>query len=163
MPALAPGALTVADELAARREIAALLEQHIITENKEDIPGIMATMVRDPVYVVHYLPFNISNRWWWSRKYWSGHDTIVLFYQGLFATFARFHITLIYYAVSSRGIVDYYKLSGRVFTRLFGLVGLKGIPVTFSLYSFLAFDPVARRLAGEDVYLRASPALKRLG
>ncbi len=157
------GSLSVADELAARREIAALLEQHIITENREDIPGIMATMVRDPAYVIHYLPFNISNRWWWSRKYWSGHAEIVQFYQGLFAAFARFHITLTYYAVSSLGVVDCYRLHGRIFRRLLRPIGIDGVPVTFTLYSFLGFDTATRKLAGEDVYLMAGPALKRLG
>jgi hypothetical protein len=156
-------ARAVTGELAARREIAALLEQHIITENREDIPGIMATMVRDPVYVIHYLPFNISNRWWWSRKYWSGNAEIVKFYQGLFAAFARFHITLTYYAVSSTGIVDCYRLHGKIFRRLLRIIGLDGMPVTFTLYSYLGFDPATRRLAGEDVYLFSGPALKRLG
>ncbi len=163
MPDHRTTAPSVADEFATRREIEALLAQHMIAENQEDIPGIMATLTPEPVFVIRYLPFNISNRWWWSRKYWSGREAVMLFYRGLFATFDGFHIDLAYHAVSSKGVVDCARLSGRVFTRLFRSIGLKGIPVRFTLYSFLAFNAAAKRLAGEDVYLIKRSAFRRLG
>jgi hypothetical protein len=150
-------------DLEERRTVVMLLNQHIVAENAENVTEIMQTMVREPVYALRYMPFHISDRWWWSHKYWKGQEAVEAYYYGLFRMFKNLDLTLLYYAVSSKGIVDCYRFRGSVFSRLlnFPRLGIRGIPVRMTLYSFLPYDRASQKLAGEQIYL-TTRALRNL-
>jgi hypothetical protein len=152
VPYKAVGGVTQ-DEFAT---IVKLLDLHMARERLEDIDGILQSLTTEPVFVIEYLPVNISNRWWWSRKIWPGRDAVIAFYQGLFETFRGFEVSILRYTVSPRGVVDLSRITGRVLP-----IG-SGVPVSVTVSAFLPFDPVARRLTGERVYLSEDNALKNL-
>lgn len=136
--------------------IVKLLDLHMARERLMDIDGILQSLTTEPVFVIEYLPVNISNRWWWGRKVWQGREAVITFYQGLFETFRGFEVSILRYAVSPRGVVDLSQITGRVLP-----IG-SGIPISVTVSAFLPFDPVARRLTGERVYLSENNALKDL-
>jgi len=152
----------VSDELYGT--IVRLLERHMVRERVEDIDGILETLVGEPRFVMEHMPFHISNRWWWSRKVWQGREAVIAFYQGLFRTFQSFHVDVFRYTVSPKGVVDAYRVGGRVLTRLlnFPRLGIRGIPVTLTMAAFLPYDPAERKLRGEHVYFREANALANL-
>jgi len=152
----------VADEVS--RTILELLDRHMVREQAEDIPGILDTLVPEPRFVMEYLPFNISNRWWWSRKDWRGRDAVAAFYRGLFAFFRGFQVTLLRYTLSAKGVVDVSRIRGRIFSSLLNLpaLGLRGIPVSVTVVAFFEYDPGARKFCGERVFMTERNALKNL-
>jgi hypothetical protein len=159
-----PGARVggVSDETYAA--ILRLLEYHMVHERVEDLDGILETLVAEPLFVMEYMPFNLSDRWWWSRKRWHGHDAVVAFYKGLFRFFQGFHVDVTRYVISPRGAVDAYRIGGRLFARWlnFPRAGIRGIPLTLTMAAFLPYDATSRKLGGERVYITERSALKNL-
>lgn len=159
-----PGARVggVSDETYAA--ILRLLENHMVHERVEDLDGILETLVAEPSFVMEYMPFTLSDRWWWSRKRWHGRAAVIAFYRGLFRFFEGFHVQVTRYAISPRGAVDAYKIGGRLFARLlnFPRAGVRGIPLTLTMAAFLPYDTTARKLGGERVYITERHALKNL-
>lgn len=144
--------------------IVRLLELHMLRERVEDIDGILETLVAEPQFVMEHMPLHISNRWWWSRKVWRGRDAVIAFYNGLFKTFQSFRVDVFRYTVSPKGVVDAYRVGGRVWAQLLNIprLGIRGIPVTLTMAAFLPYDPVERKLRGEHVYFREANALENL-
>ncbi len=141
-----------------------LLETHIVHENAHDIDGILTTLTRDPMFVNEMLPFTISEKSWFTRKYWMGRQGAIEFYQAMFRDFADFHLDLLGYAVSPKGLVSYCNISGDVFAELLKLpkLGIDGIPFKMPLPTFFPFDSVERKFGGEQIYLCTSQAVKNL-
>lgn len=143
------------------RRIITLLDQHMVTENAEDLSGILATLVEEPTFVMEYLPVSLG-RWWWTRKVWQGREATIAFYRGLFRNFGSFRVTPIRFTVGQRGVVNAYRLEGRILEGVLGRIGLRGIPVRVPMAAFFGYSESEHRFQGERVYMRERSALKNL-
>jgi hypothetical protein len=129
-----------------------LLDRHMVTENAQQIEGIMSTLVRSPRFVMEYMPFSLGNWSWFTRKRWNGRDAVVAFYRGFFRHFGSLKITALRYTASARGLVNAYRLHARVF----------GIPVSLTMAAVFDWDEQERKFVGERVYFRERSALEQI-
>jgi hypothetical protein len=129
-----------------------LLDRHMVTENAQDIDGILTTLVREPRFVMEYMPFSLGNWSWFTRKHWRGREAVVAFYQGLFGNFRSFHVTTLRYTVSAKGVVNAYRLRGKV----------AGIPVSLNMAAVFDWDEREGKFLGERVYFTERAALEQI-
>ncbi|MGH7534858.1 MAG: D-arabinono-1,4-lactone oxidase, partial [Gemmatimonadales bacterium] len=129
-----------------------LLDRHMVTENAQQIEGILETLVSQPRFVMEYLPFSLGNWSWFTRKHWRGRDAVVAFYRGFFRHFRSLRVTTLRYTVSARGLVNAYRLQGRVV----------GIPVSLSMAAVFDWDEREGKFLGERVYFRERAALGQI-
>jgi FAD/FMN-containing dehydrogenase len=129
-----------------------LLDRHMVTENAGQIEGIMETLVREPRFVMEYMPFSLGDWSWFTRKRWQGRDAVVAFYRGFFKHFRSLRISALRYTVSAKGLVNAYRLQARVL----------GIPVSLSMAAVFDWDEREGRFVGERVYFRERSALEQI-
>lgn len=129
-----------------------LLDRHMVTENAQEIEGILTTLVREPRFVMEYMPFSLGHWSWFTRKHWRGREAVVAFYQGLFRNFRSFRVTTLRYTVSAKGVVNAYRLRGR----------LAGIPVSLTMAAVFDWDEEEGKFLGERVYFRERTALRQI-
>jgi hypothetical protein len=130
-----------------------LLDFHMVRESIRDFDGVLETLIEEPLYVMEYLPFQISGRLSSFRKYWRGRDAVRAYYQHTFATIGRLDFRILRYRASPRGIV--------------AAVGVRGvvagcIPIHLKIGGFMPFDSVSRKFTGERIYLTERGAMKNL-
>ena len=137
---------TVRQRLARRfdtaelREIKRLWVRHSIAEDKRDIPGLLATIVRDCVYEI--VP---------TGQVWHGLDGVRVFYTELFAAFPDNRFALTDIVVGPQGVFEAARLTG---TNLGPWAGVEpsGMPVDLQILILFPWDPAARRFLGERIW-----------
>lgn len=144
------------------RTMLRLFDGHMVAENAQDIDGILETLVAEPRFVMEYLPFSLGRWSWWTRKHWRGRDAVVAFYRGFFRHFTGLRITILRYTLSRKGLVNTYRLEGRVFGGSVGPLRFRGIPVNLTMAAVFDYDVDERRFVGERVFLRERKALEEI-
>lgn len=125
-----------------------LWQKHVLAENKRDIPGLLATLVDDPLYVIMAT----------GLKY-EGKEGVASFYQGLFDGMPDATFDLQTVTVGEEMVVEESVFRGTHTGYLFNLPP-SGQYVTFPL--IIMFPVVGDKFGGERMYFDMQTLLKQM-
>ena len=122
-------------------EIRELWKRHSIAEDQRDLPGLISTLAEDCVYEL----VQTGHRW-------EGHEGAARFYTELLTAFPDIHFDLTNIVIGPQGVCEEARVTG---THTGAWLGREatGEAVEFRVVIFFPWNPVARRFAGERVYV----------
>lgn len=122
------------------RAIKRLWIEHSIAEDKQDIPGLLATLSDDCTYEI--VP---------TGQRWTGRDGVRAFYTELFAAFPDNRFALTDIVIGPQGVFEAARLTG---TNLGPWAGVEpsGLPMDLQVLILFPWDPEARRFLGERIW-----------
>jgi steroid delta-isomerase-like uncharacterized protein len=126
-----------------------LWQKHVLAENRRDIPGLLATLVDDPLYVLMA-----------TGQEYKGKDGVVSFYQGLFDGLPDASFDLVSVTIGEEMVVEESRFHGTHNGLLFG------IPATGKFIAFpliIMFPVVGDRFFGERMYFDMNTLLMQMG
>jgi steroid delta-isomerase-like uncharacterized protein len=126
-----------------------LWQKHVLAENRRDIPGLLATLVDDPLYVVMA-----------TGQEYRGSEGVASFYQGLFDGLPDATFDLVSVTVGETMVVEESRFRGAHNGPLFGIPASKKF-VTFPL--IIMFPVVGERFHGERLYFDMNTLLMQMG
>jgi predicted ester cyclase len=137
---------TVRQRLARRfdngelRAIKRLWIEHSIAEDKQNIPGLLATLADDCMYEI--VP---------TGQHWYGLDGVRAFYTELFAAFPDNHFALTDIVIGPQGVFEAARLTG---TNLGPWAGVEpsGLPVDLQVLILFPWNPGTQRFLGERIW-----------
>jgi predicted ester cyclase len=137
---------TVRQRLARRfdnaelRAIKRLWIEHSIAEDKQDIPGLLATLADSCVYEI--VP---------TGQRWDGHVGASTFYTELFAAFPDNRFALTEIVIGPQGVFEAARLTG---TNLGPWAGVQpsGLPIDLAVLILFPWDRDSQRFTGERIW-----------
>jgi len=126
-----------------------LWQRHVLAENRRDIPGLLATLVDDPLYVIMA-----------TGQEYKGKEGVASFYQGLFDGLPDASFDLRSTTIGEEMVVEESKFHGTHTGTLFGIPAT-GKFVTFPL--IIMFPVAANRFQGERLYFDMNTLLCQMG
>jgi predicted ester cyclase len=113
---------------------------HSIAEDRRDLPGLIATLAPDCVYLV--VP---------TGQRWEGHDGARAFYLTFLGAFPDVKFRLLDIVIGPQGVIEVAEMTG---THKGPWAGLEptGRPVRLEVIIHFPWDPAAGKFAGEKVY-----------
>jgi len=126
------------DEYTAIRQ---LWMAHSIAEDQRDIPGLMATLTEDCVYMV------VNNGAIWHRK-----EGATRFYQQLLTSFPDIHFDLQNIVIGPQGVFEEANVTGTYQEQWLDLPAPEGQPIEFMVTILFPWDPEQQLFTGERVY-----------
>jgi predicted ester cyclase len=122
-------------------EIRELWKRHSIAEDERDLPGLISTLAENCVYEL----VQTGHRW-------EGHEGAARFYTELLTAFPDIHFDLTNIVIGPQGVCEEARVTG---THTGAWLGREatGEAVEFGVVIFFPWNPVARRFAGERVYV----------
>ena len=135
--------------MASLHQIKRLWQKHVLAENRRDIPGLLATLVDDPLYILMA-----------TGRAYRGQTGVASFYQGLFDGLPDATFDLQTVTVGEEMVVEESKFRGTHNGPLFG-VPPTGKYVTFPL--IIMFPVVGDRFHGERMYFDWNTVLMSMG
>ena len=122
------------------REIRELWKAHSISEDRRDIPGLIATLTPDCVYEV----FPDGGRW-------EGHAGATRFYLELLGAFPDIHFDLQTIVIGPQGVCEEARVTGTHKAKWLAREPT-GEKVQFRVVIFFPWDSDKRKFAGERVF-----------
>ena len=126
-----------------------LWEKHVIAENRRNIPGLLATLIDDPLYILMA-----------TGQEYRGKDGVASFYQGLFDGLPDASFDLVSVTIGEEMVVEESRFHGTHNGPLFGIPA-SGKFITFPL--IILFPVVGERFYGERMYFDMNTLLMRMG
>lgn len=126
-----------------------LWQKHVIAENKRDIPGLLATLIPDPLYEIMA-----------TGLQYKGQEGVSRFYQGLFDGMPDANFELKSVTVGEEMVVEESVFTGTHTGPLFELPP-SGQFITFPL--IIMFPVQGDKFAGERMYFDMQTLLKQMG
>jgi steroid delta-isomerase-like uncharacterized protein len=126
-----------------------LWQKHVLAENKRDIPGLLATLVDDPLYEIMA-----------TGLQYKGKEGVASFYQGLFDGMPDANFNLKTVTIDENMVVEESVFEGTHTGPLFNLPP-SGKFITFPLV--IMFPVVGDKFGGERMYFDMNTLLKQMG
>src|SRR5258708_34818213 len=126
-----------------------LWQKHVLAENRRDIPGLLATLVEDPLYILMA-----------TGQEYRGKEGVASFYQGLFDGLPDATFDLKTVTIGEEMVVEESVFRGTHNGVFFG-VPATGKFVTFPL--IIMFPVVGDRFYGERMYFDWNTLLMHMG
>lgn len=126
-----------------------LWQKHVVAENKQDIPGLLDTLIDDPLYVV--MATGLEYR---------GKEGVASFYQGLFDSMPDAVFDLQTVTISEEMVVEESIFRGTHTGTLFGLPP-SGKFITFPL--IIMFPVQGDKFLGERMYFDMNTLVTQMG
>jgi steroid delta-isomerase-like uncharacterized protein len=126
-----------------------LWQKHVLAENRRDIPGLLATLVDDPLYVIMA-----------SGLRYEGKEGVARFYQGLFDGLPDATFDLKTVTIGEEMVVEESVFRGTHNGPLFEIPPT-GKYVTFPL--IIMFPAVGDKFGGERMYFDLNTLLVQMG
>lgn len=125
-----------------------LWQKHVLAENRRDIPGLLATLVDDPLYVIMA-----------TGEQHRGKEGVGAFYQGLFDGMPDANFNLKSATIDSTMVVEESVFTGTHTGPLFGIPPT-GHFITFPL--IIMFPIPGERFEGERMYFDIITLLRQM-
>ena len=126
-----------------------LWQRHVLAENRRDIPGLLATLVEEPLYVVMA-----------TGQEYRGKEGVASFYQGLFDGLPDASFDLQSVTIGEEMVVEESRFHGTHTGTLFGIPATEKF-VTFPL--IIMFPVIGDRFYGERLYFDMNTLLQHMG
>lgn len=123
------------------RAIRRLWIAHSIAEDTHDIPGLMATLTEDCVYMVVN-----------TGTVWQGKAGATQFYQQLLTAFPDIHFDLQNIVIGPQGVFEEAFATGTYQMQWLNMPPPEGQRLEFAVTIFFPWDPKHRLFSGERVY-----------
>lgn len=114
---------------------------HSLAEDAHDIPGLMATLTEDCVYVV------VNKDAYWHKK-----EGAARFYQELLTSFPDIHFDLQHIVIGPQGVFEEAFVTGTYESRWLDMPPPSGQRLEFHVTILFPWDPEQRLFTGERVY-----------
>jgi steroid delta-isomerase-like uncharacterized protein len=125
-----------------------LWQQHVLAENRRDIPGLLATLTENPRYIMA------------TRLEYVGKEGVASFYQGLFDGMPDASFNLKSITIGEDMVVEESVFTGTHTGSLFKLPP-SGKYITFPL--IIMFPREGEKFAGERMYFDLQTLLTQMG
>src|SRR5258708_4403671 len=126
-----------------------LWQKHVLAENRRDIPGLLATLVEDPLYILMA-----------TGQEYRGKEGVASFYQGLFDGLPDASFDLQGVTIGEDMVVEESRFHGTHNGTFFGIPATRKF-VTFPL--IIMFPVVGDRFYGERMYFDMNTLLVQMG
>lgn len=126
-----------------------LWQKHVLAENRRDIPGLLATLIDDPLYIVMA-----------TGQEYKGKEGVASFYQGLFDGLPDATFDLVGVTIGEEMVVEESRFRGTHNGPLFNIPAT-GKYVTFPL--IIMFPVVGEKFGGERMYFDMNTLLHGMG
>ena len=126
-----------------------LWQKHVLAENKRDIPGLLATLVDEPLYEIKA-----------TGLQYAGKDRVASFYQGLFDGMPDANFDLKTVTIGEEMVVEESVFTGTHTGPLFNLPP-SGQFITFPL--IIMFPVIGDKFGGERMYFDMNTLLTQMG
>jgi steroid delta-isomerase-like uncharacterized protein len=126
-----------------------LWQKHVLAENRRDIPGLLATLIDDPLYIVMA-----------TGQEYKGKEGVASFYQGLFDGLPDATFDLVGVTIGEEMVVEESRFWGTHNGPLFNIPAT-GKYVTFPL--IIMFPVVGEKFGGERMYFDMNTLLHGMG
>jgi predicted ester cyclase len=118
-----------------------LWKRHSIAEDARDLPGLIATLTDDCVYVLPQ-----------TGHRWEGHEGAARFYTELLTAFPDIHFDLTDIVIGPQGVCEEARVTG-TFERPWLGNAPSGRHLAWNVVIFFPWDPKKRLFQGEKVYV----------
>ncbi len=125
-----------------------LWQKHVLAENRRDIPGLLATLVEDPLYII--MATGLEYR---------GKEGVASFYQGLFDGMPDANFNLKSVSIDEAMVIEESVFTGTHTGPLFNLPP-SGKYITFPL--IIMFPLVGDKFWGERMYFDMYTLLRQM-
>lgn len=126
-----------------------LWQKHVLAENRRDIPGLLATLIDDPLYEIMA-----------TGLQYPGKEGVTRFYSGLFESIPDANFNLVTVTIDDAMVVEESVFSGTHTGHLFEIPPT-GQFVTFPL--IIMFPVVGDKFGGERMYFDMNTLLRQMG
>jgi hypothetical protein len=123
------------------KRIRRLWMDHSIAEDRRDIPGLMATLTEDCVYIV--VPTGTE---------WHGHAGASQFYTSLLTAFPDIRFDLMNIVIGPQGVVEEAEVTG-THTDIWLHFPPTGKLITWKVVIWFPWDAAHRLFSGERIYI----------
>ena len=130
-------------------QIRRLWQKHVLAENRRDIPGLLATLCEDPIYIFMA-----------TGQRWAGKEQVAAFYQGLFDAMPDAMFELVNQYVGIAGVVEESVLKGTHTGK--ELAGFKPDGRKVALPIIIVFPLAGDKFWGERMYFDMETLRKQL-
>jgi predicted ester cyclase len=124
-----------------QREIRQRWIDHSVAEDAHNIPGLIATLTEDCVYVI--VNHNVS---------WYGKEGATHFYQQLLTAFPDIHFDLQHIIIGPQGVFEEAHVTGTYQSQWLDMPPPSGQRVEFDVIIVFPWDPQRKLFAGERIY-----------
>jgi predicted ester cyclase len=114
---------------------------HSVAEDARDIPGLMATLTEDCMYIV-------GN----NGHTWHGKEGATAFYQHLLGAFPDIHFDLQNIVIGPQGVFEEAHVTGTYENQWLDMPPPNGQPIEFTVTILFPWDPEQRLFSGERVF-----------
>jgi predicted ester cyclase len=114
---------------------------HSVAEEARDIPGLMATLTEDCMYIV-------GN----NGHTWHGKAGATAFYQHLLGAFPDIHFDLQNIVIGPQGVFEEAHVTGTYQNQWLDMPPPNGQPIEFNVTILFPWDPEQRLFSGERVF-----------
>jgi len=114
---------------------------HSLAEDKRDIPGLMATLTEDCVYMVVN-----------SETHWHGKKGATRFYQQLLTSFPDIHFDLQQIVIGPQGVYEEAHVTATYQEQWLDLPEPDGQAIEFAVTILFPWDPEQQLFTGERIY-----------
>jgi ketosteroid isomerase-like protein len=132
------------------RAIRKLWIAHSTAEEARDIPGLMATLTEDCVYIVVN-----------TGTVWRGKAGATQFYQQLLESFPDIHFDLQNIVIGPQGVFEEAFVMGTYEAQWLDLPSPRGQRLEFAVTILFPWDPKQKLFTGERVYFHIGEPIRR--